>query len=516
MAESLPTQIDYTSRDYQSLREDMIARVRERVPEWTTDDPADFGMALIESFAFMGDILNYYIDRVANESTISTATRRQTVLALARDMGYEPYGYTPSNCVLTFINTGEDPLTIPAGTRVAANIDSGDAVLNIPFETTVGITVGPDESETAFATQGRTITGELGYGEPIGVSDGQPSQVFDLSNTNVDIDGVVVYVYDDVNYFPWQRVDHFADYNPLSRVFRVLDNGTGTFQVQFGDGVSGLVPSQSHSVFAYYRVVDGTNGNVPAGTVNEIEAVPGLTDAQLAVLTGSISVTNDAAAYGGIDPEDTESVRTLAPLTYRTSSRAVTLEDYQNLSLAVGGCGKASATAENPASVIVAVAPYRNFGTAEARPGYELVGTEWEATLELEALRENVRDRLETHRLAGTQVTVIDPVYVEVEIDVTVDVIDSVRQSDAEILVRQAILDKFDYAAVPFGARIYVADLISTISELGITRTIDVNTLKKSDDPAGVDTVAAEDDEVLLVLTTNVIVNVTSGVEGAL
>lgn len=516
MAESLPTQIDYTSRDYQSLREDMIARVRERVPEWTTDDPADFGMALIESFAFMGDILNYYIDRVANESTISTATRRQTVLALARDMGYEPYGYTPSSVVLTFINTGEDDLTIPAGTRVAANIDSGDAVLNIPFETTFSVTVEAGGTETAFATQGRTVSGELGYGDPVGVSDGQPSQVFDLADTNVDIEGVVVYVYDNVNYFPWQRVDHFADYSPLSRVFRVLDDGSGRFQIQFGDGVSGLVPSQSHSVFAYYRVVDGTNGNVPAGTINEIESVPGLTDAQLAVLTGSITVTNDSPATGGIDPEDTESVRTLAPLAYRTANRAVTLEDFQNLSLAVGGCGKSSATAETPASVVVAVAPYRNFGTAEVRPGFELVDSEWEPTVEMDVLRSNVRERLELHRLAGTQVTVIDPVYVEVDIEVSVNAIDSVRQADAEVIIRQAILDKFDYSVVPFGASIYVSDIISTISDLGITREISVDTLKKTDEPSGADTVSAGIDEVISVLTSGITINVSGGVEDAL
>lgn len=516
MADSLPSQIDYTSRDYESLREDMIARVRERVPEWTTDDPADFGMVLVESFAYMGDILNYYIDRVANESTISTATRRQSVLALARDMGYQPYGYTPSTVTLTFLNTSESELTLPATTRVSASIDDGDAVLSIPFETDMSVTIAAGSSETVSATQGLSITGELGYGEPIGVSDGQPSQEFDLTNTNVDIEGVTVYVYDGVNYFPWQRVDHFADYSPLSRVFRVIDDGSGTYRIHFGDGVSGLVPSQSHAILASYRVVDGTNGNIPAGAVSEIESVPGLTDAQLAVLTGSLSVTNDTAAYGGIDPEDTESVRRLAPMSYRTGNRAVTLEDFQNMSLSVGGCGKASATADTPASVIVAVAPYRNFGTAEARPGFDLVTTVWEATAEMDGLRERVAARLNEHRMAGTQVSVINPVYVEVDIEVSVDVVDTVRQADAEVLIKQAILDRFDYAVVPFGASVYVSDVISTVSELGISRTIAVDALKPSTEPSGVDAVTAGEDEVLLVTSATVAVTVSGGVEGAL
>jgi len=54
-----PTFIDYTSRDYYSLREDLILRVKESLPAWNGDDPADFGVALVESFAYMGDVVNY-------------------------------------------------------------------------------------------------------------------------------------------------------------------------------------------------------------------------------------------------------------------------------------------------------------------------------------------------------------------------------------------------------------------------------------------------------------------------
>lgn len=514
----LPAQIDYTSRDYVSIREDLIARVQERLPAWTADDPSDFGVALVEAFAHLGDLMSYYIDRVANESTLSTATRRESVVALAQDLGYVPFGYSPSRVVLTFINSGDETIVVPEGTRVAANVDSGDAVLNIPFETDEAVTVEVGTPGSVTATQGLTVIGETGYGEEIGMSDGLPSQEFELGSTNVVTDSVRVYVYDDVNFFPWQRVDHFADYGPLSRVFRVLDDGSETYRVQFGDGVSGLVPTATHRVFATYRVVDGTLGNVPAGSVVDIERIPGLTDTELATVTGSITAINDTPASGGVDPQDTDEIRTAASRLFRAGGRAVTLEDYQNISLGVSGCGKASAQSETPSLVAVIVAPSRTFGTSEPRPGYEYnEGTEeWEVTVEQDTVRERVQQQLDLVSLAGVSTTVLDPQYVEVVIEVAVEAIPSVRQVDAEVLIKQAILERFDYTQVPFGASIYPSDLVSLISSLGITQDITVNVLKVSGEDDGVAVVTAQEDEILSVTTGEVTIVVSGGVEDLL
>jgi hypothetical protein len=86
---NIPLAVDYTSRDYYSLRDELIARVKARVNvvdanrQWTGEDPADFGVALIEAFAYMGDIVNYYIDRIANESYLPTATQRKNIINLS-------------------------------------------------------------------------------------------------------------------------------------------------------------------------------------------------------------------------------------------------------------------------------------------------------------------------------------------------------------------------------------------------------------------------------------------------
>lgn len=102
-ASNIPVSIDYTSRDYYALREALIRRVQDRVGTWSGTDPSDFGVALVESFAYMGDLVNYYIDRVANESYLGTATQRQNVLNLASMIGYTAGGYTSAiaNVLLT-------------------------------------------------------------------------------------------------------------------------------------------------------------------------------------------------------------------------------------------------------------------------------------------------------------------------------------------------------------------------------------------------------------------------------
>ena len=82
--------VDYTSRDYDSFRTDMIARLQQKIPEYTDTSPSDFGIVLIELLAHGLDILSYYNDRVAREMFLDTATERDSVVSIATNiLGYE-------------------------------------------------------------------------------------------------------------------------------------------------------------------------------------------------------------------------------------------------------------------------------------------------------------------------------------------------------------------------------------------------------------------------------------------
>lgn len=513
---ALPVQIDYTSRDYASLRADMIARVKSRIPDWTGDDPADFGVALVEAFAYMGDLMSYYIDRAANESSLSTARKRTNVIALARDLGYEPAGISPASVSVTFINTSSSPISVPAGTVVSARVSVEDLYISLPYETDSELTIASNATATVTATQGETRSGSSGYGEALGLSAGIPNQIMEIPDNNVLKESVQVYVFDGVNYLPWQRVEHLYDYAPLSRVYRVRDSGDGVTYVEFGDGVSGLIPANGHAVYAEYRIVDGSYGNVPSGSIKEITSIPGVTPTELAVIIGSLTVTNDAAASGGTDPEDTESIRFNARQTYRTASRAVTLEDYQNIALRIPTCGKASAQSSTPGSVIVAVAPYRNVGSGEERPGFSYnsaTGT-WSSTVEMAALRDSIKSAIDGATLAGTTLTVINPVYTPVTLSIAVEAIGSLRQVDALRIVKQAISEQFDYARIPFGATIISSDVVSLVASLGVCRQVSVTTLKRTGAATSVSTLEASPDEIFVLRPDDLTITVSGGLDG--
>jgi hypothetical protein len=119
----IPISLDYTGRDYYSIREQLIARIQDRLPNWAASNPADFGVALVEAFAYMGDLMSYYIDRNVNESFIASATQRDSVLNIAQSYGYIPSGYRQANVTLTFTNSSEtDVITIPAGTVISGDV----------------------------------------------------------------------------------------------------------------------------------------------------------------------------------------------------------------------------------------------------------------------------------------------------------------------------------------------------------------------------------------------------------
>jgi len=95
--------IDYLARDYNSFRQALIDLIPAKLPEWTDRSEADFGVVLIELFAYMGDILSYYQDRIANEAFLTTAQERRSVINHLRLIGYEMAPAAPAAARLGLI-----------------------------------------------------------------------------------------------------------------------------------------------------------------------------------------------------------------------------------------------------------------------------------------------------------------------------------------------------------------------------------------------------------------------------
>src|SRR5262249_30110352 len=95
--------IDYTDKDFDSPRQALRKLAAFRLPEWTDRSAADLGVLLVDLFAYMGDVVSYYQDRIASESFLDTAVERRSILNLLRLIGYELAPPAASNAELTLL-----------------------------------------------------------------------------------------------------------------------------------------------------------------------------------------------------------------------------------------------------------------------------------------------------------------------------------------------------------------------------------------------------------------------------
>lgn len=485
-ASSTPISVDYTSKDYYAIREELIARVKERVVDWTGEDPADFGIALIEAFAYLGDLVNYYIDRNANESFLATATQRSSVLNLAQTYGYIPAGFSRSFTTLELTNSSANALTLPEGSVFYGDVVVGDKVEKIYFTSLSPVTIpakvgAVNGVETVSAQEGLPVTlvatSTNEYGEQIGTSSGTPNMVFELGETPVVDNSLEIYVQDGDTYSKWTEVDHLIDYGPNDQVFQTILNENEIVSVYFGDGVSGLIPTRFSDIRATYVVGGGDRGNVEELTIDTIYHVPLLSEGELVTLQGKVTAKNIEAAYGGSDPENLDQIRLSAPLTLRTNNRAVTLQDYADLALSVSEVGKASATASVWNSVTVYVAPTRTSTNTELAPGYDAEGN---LSPEYDSIKENVENYLEDKVLLGTSVTVSPPSYVDSSVTIRYTKLAQYTTAQVEKAIKTKFLTEFSYSKLFFEGTIYPQDIEFVIQQVPGVKTSRVTFLHRT------------------------------------
>ena len=116
----LPANLDLTDKDFDAIRARLISLIKSVFPDWSDFEIAGFGNLLIELYAFVGDVLTFYLDNLARESRLVTATQRKNVIALARMLGYKLHGARAATAeeLFSIPDTPASAVLIPAGTVV--------------------------------------------------------------------------------------------------------------------------------------------------------------------------------------------------------------------------------------------------------------------------------------------------------------------------------------------------------------------------------------------------------------
>jgi hypothetical protein len=509
-ASDVPISISYTGRDYYAIREQLIAQIQKRVnvngqTVWTASNPADFGVALVEAFAYMGDLMSYYIDRNVNESFIATATQRNSVLNIAQTYGYIPAGYREASVPVTFLNSSEDVVLIPAGTVVSGDITVDDVVTTQYFTTQNDVYSDPDiDSGTIIvnAISGQSVV-RVGvdvneYGELVGCSTETPGMIFELLESPVVDGSISVYVQDQTGYSKWRQVQHLIDYGPYDQVFTATTDENNVVYIAFGDGVSGKMPINNSEIRVLYLIGGGSDSNIAIGTLTDVVYVPNLTSNELNDFQSIITVRNDTAGIGGSDPESLDQIRYAAPLALRANSRAVTLADYESLALQVGNVGKANAYADVWTSVTLYLAPTRNAVDSDIAPGLDGTGVDFngDPTIEFTNLSSDVSNFLSDKTLIGATVTIQPPVYVDVILGIQYTKFPEYSTAEIELALKNRILIDFGYINSDFETTLYAQDVEFSLNQVNGIKVARVNALYRDGDSPAINVLTGAADEI--------------------
>lgn len=457
--------IDYTSRDFSSLRTSMLAYAAVAAPEWKGaqggGDSNDLGVVLIEALAYQGDILSYYQDRMANESFLATATQRSSVLSHARLLGYVPRSATAATVGVVFTVTAPDGVTLPEGFQVSTTPDEGyePLVFELQADLVVPASALPQTMPTTV-TEGTTIEDEI-----VGTSCADLDATFTLSQTPVIADSVVIRVVErpaDPGQV-WFPVNNLLDAAASDNAYSYELGGDDSYTIHFGDNVSGRVPPRGAVIHARYRIGGGTDGNVGAGTIIEI-----VNPADIVLPAGStnlpvIAVTNPTAAAGGTDSESLESIRRNVPRALRANQRGVSLADYEALALTVPAIqiAKAKAVGQVYTNITIFIAP----------PG---------GAMPSQAMLNAVVDYFATRKMAGATVVAATPQYVAIDLGMEIIVDERYSQTMVQQRVQAAMNNLLAFEKVSFGGRFSLADVYTTAQAVEGVRNVIISTLART------------------------------------
>jgi len=463
MSEQGKRQIDYTHKDYASLRTVMLELASEKLPEWTDHSPNDLGVLLLELFAYMGDQLFYYQDRIANESYLDTAVERRSVLHLLRLIGYElrPPQSASVELTLLFANDATDPVTITTGTTFQSTAAITGEPVSFGYIRTEPLEITPNTLLSITHTDGNRYRRYAGLpvvqvdaavsDEIVGSSDGSAGQHFALHRSSL-IDGTLELNVDEGAGFQlWLQQETLLYSEPNDQHFALRRDEKDITHVDFGDNLHGKIPRRGrNNIRATYRVGGGIKGNVPAHAItNAVTEIGGLE-----------LVFNPNAASGGADAEAIVEAAERGPKLFRTMGRAVTSNDYE-VHAREFGVGKVRARAAGWNRIDLFVAP--------AGGG-----------IPSDTLKEDLRTYFDDKRIMTSIVALHDPVYINVFIRGQLEVNPTYFTQEIQQRTEQAVLNLLLFDNVDFEDRIFLSKIYEAIEAIEGVRGVNISHFTKT------------------------------------
>ena len=305
---------------------------------------------LIDTLAYNTYITAFNSNMVVNESFLDSATLRENVVSLARNIGYVPRSRTAATADVSFnINVTQPPdtlynlATLDAGIVCVGNASDTSYVFSTTESVSAPISDGVAKFENIQIKEGIFLTKKFTVNASL-------DQRFLLDNNGIDTSTIKVYVNsfrdvspqdgidDDINALgnEYSLVENILNVDSFSEIYLIQEVQDEKYELLFGDGKIGKKLQNGDVITVQYIVTDGINGNGVGGNnsfsfAGKISYNNPLTGASI-FLTSSISnngIITNQASQNGSDIEEISSIKYFAPRIYSSQYRAVTPRDYE-------------------------------------------------------------------------------------------------------------------------------------------------------------------------------------------
>ena len=330
----------FTDLDFDQIKTSIKSYLRANSNFTDFDFEGSNFSVLIDTLAYNTYITAFNSNMVVNESFLDSATVRENVVSLARNIGYVPRSRTAATAEVSFdvgLNITSLNLT-PTATIRAGLVCVGDANnTSYVFSTSEDISAPITEpsSGTFVASFKNILIKEGTFLSKNFTVDGSLDQRFVLDNPHIDTSTIKVYVKGPSDSsgsvgIEYSLVSNILDVDSVSEIFLVQEVQDERYEVVFGDGIIGKKLENGSVVTVQYIITDGEDGN-GIGHNNSFSFAGRIVNAAggSITLTSTPSVATVEASTNGSEIESISSIKYYAPRIYSSQYRAVTPRDYE-------------------------------------------------------------------------------------------------------------------------------------------------------------------------------------------
>ena len=319
----------FTNLDYDQIKTSIKDYLRASSTFTDFDFEGSNFSVLIDTLAYNTYITAFNSNMTVNESFLDSATLRENVVSLARNIGYVPRSRACAKAEVSFSVTIADQLTstldLEAGLVCVGSANDSNYIFSIPERVVTTV----DSNRNATFNNINIYQGT--FLEKSFLVDGSLDQRFILDNPYIDSSTIVVRIRDSVNDVSegreYQVADNILKVDSTTEMYLLQEVQDEKYELLFGDGYFGKKLATGNVIDVSYIITDGKDGN---GAANFAFAGRFKDDqGKIEVPTNSITITTNQNAMNGADIESVDSIKYFAPRIYSSQHRAVTARDYE-------------------------------------------------------------------------------------------------------------------------------------------------------------------------------------------